>query len=465
MINPKNLIADFYMYQFLVTCESTYDTELELEIEYEALAFLDRMKEYLITILEYSIIREISHVWWETIDPNTMNPPSPQYMESVISEKIYYILTDLSPEWVDSLPNYPNDNEALEGCSRLKQYLYIKNRDDISAVDFITGFRKYFTKLSWVNKYGGEKWQKIIDVYLKLIDTNNQDLYDVGDHIFWLQHNTNSIFNKIPSWKENGGWDWINKFLDFRKECDIWDLLEYCGESKRSAQKKLKLMYNQTKEDRMKITNMTPEDITEPVLTIDVSKGNVYVPTIEDITGTVSESFNHLNTLPEQLKNVEEQLEPLKDFPKKLNSSRDQIFEYIKITNNSMGKLIESNTDNIIKDFTDRVNSLEEDFNSQVTEKFANIKEEMREFNMGMEQEVTMFKSRITTATEDTINSVNEYVDNRVKYLEDRTMSALDTVKDDINSMVDEKVNAILEKLEQRWYKSLWKWFKGFFTK
>lgn len=408
MILSKNVIADFYMYEYLLSSDATYDKNLELEIKYGALVFLDKLKDYLLTVLEYSIIREISHVWWETIQPNTMNPPTREYLESIIDERIFYIVIDLAPEWVNSLPYKIYNGEELKNCSKLPQYMFIKHHPDIDSTTFIRIFKKYFTKLSWANDHGGENWLKITDSYLKLMDTYGEDLFVVCDTIFWLQHNTNTVFNKIKSLEENGSYKWINEFLDFRKECDLWDLWEYCSVSKKLAAKKMKMVY-ETKEEI---------EMEENLFTITATQNSI--PTIGDLESGID---TKLDDLTDSIRS---------DIIGMKNDFITSITTVEKMVDDLPNEL-----DSIKTDLYDKLDSFQQDTNAYMN---------------NIDKSITMFKTHINEAREETIEDLTSYIDVKQKDLEDRISKTMFFVR-----------NEILEKLEQRWYTIILNFFKKMF--
>lgn len=88
---------------------------------------------------------------------------------------------------------------------------------------FILKFMKMasnsFTKMDWQNKYGGKSWANIADGWLKLYNAkSNDDIKIYIDHIYDLQHNTNTVFNKLESYYKEGGYFWIKGALDLKAE-------------------------------------------------------------------------------------------------------------------------------------------------------------------------------------------------------------------------------------------------------
>jgi hypothetical protein len=76
----------------------------------------------------------------------------------------------------------------------------ILNELGISNYKFVEIAKICFNrKLGWANFYGGKNWQNICDAYLRLDDANSFNEISVAiDHVIDLEHNTGSVFSKIP---------------------------------------------------------------------------------------------------------------------------------------------------------------------------------------------------------------------------------------------------------------------------
>ena len=53
----------------------------------------------------------------------------------------------------------------------------------------------------------------------------------VIDHVYHLQHNTNTVFNKLKRYNKSNGYEWINRGLDFRANLkSFYELIDKCSE-------------------------------------------------------------------------------------------------------------------------------------------------------------------------------------------------------------------------------------------
>jgi hypothetical protein len=74
-----------------------------------------------------------------------------------------------------------------------------------------------YSKAGWPSSYGGPAWAQIAQAWSKLFaaqDVPSQMIWI--DHIYDLQHNTGSVFNKLETYAKEGGHQWLKDALDFK---------------------------------------------------------------------------------------------------------------------------------------------------------------------------------------------------------------------------------------------------------
>ena len=81
------------------------------------------------------------------------------------------------------------------------------------------------------DSFGGDNWIKICDGLLKLNSASGtMEMVMYIDHIYDLQHNNGSIFDKSERFEKNGSHSWVKKALDFKKYANNpWKLWEKCS--------------------------------------------------------------------------------------------------------------------------------------------------------------------------------------------------------------------------------------------
>jgi hypothetical protein len=91
-------------------------------------------------------------------------------------------------------------------------------------------------RLAW-SKYGGPAWAKIAEGWLKLDSASSyEDMVVYIDHIFDLQHNTDSVLNKVKSYADTDGFHrWIGQALETKKHAQSpFTLIQYASPTLKS---------------------------------------------------------------------------------------------------------------------------------------------------------------------------------------------------------------------------------------
>ena len=126
---------------------------------------------------------------------------------------------------------------AKDRSSYLKSYKAAR-RSGATKREFTKIFAKLFEEASWPGSFGGEKWANIAKGWLKLDAAKSErELMTWIDHVFSLQHNTNTVFNKVKAYAKAGGYDWIKKALNTKRYAVTpWEFFEKAsGEMRRLA--------------------------------------------------------------------------------------------------------------------------------------------------------------------------------------------------------------------------------------
>jgi hypothetical protein len=113
----------------------------------------------------------------------------------------------------------------------------------VDEKEFIEFAEKAFSELSWGSSYGGRAWANICSGWLRLHKAKSEnELFVAIDHIYDLQHNTDTVFNKLHIYKKNGNYGWIKDALDHKANVSSpYELLNKCsGTIRMIAQRVLK---------------------------------------------------------------------------------------------------------------------------------------------------------------------------------------------------------------------------------
>lgn len=104
------------------------------------------------------------------------------------------------------------------------------DRYDKDMFKFVSMSNRVFTDGEWEMSYGGNAWAGICKAWLRLYNAKGPDDIQVWiDHVYDLQHNTNTVFNKLSAYNKNG-FDWIADSLNFKQQAkNARDFIPYAS--------------------------------------------------------------------------------------------------------------------------------------------------------------------------------------------------------------------------------------------
>ena len=154
--------------------------------------------------------------------------------------------------------NYDNNSSFMSRVSSNSLISAITNNSMENKMVFVTGAQTVFSKFEWPVDYGGNLWADICDGWLRLYKAKTvRDLYVAIDHIYDLQHNTGSVFNKVHKYSKDGV-TWLTKALNLKAKIkNIHTILQMCS----SDMRKIALMV------------LKRANISKPAEDVDISKG------------------------------------------------------------------------------------------------------------------------------------------------------------------------------------------------
>ena len=263
--NPKTLMADFYLCSFLLKRlgtraelrKSGHDTDApeneqeyshETEATFEAAeAAASKLFPHLKRQLEhdvlFSICAEIRHLKDLTQDYNLH--PGEWRTASVRDNndepyhdiKVWYNFSPADRRFMRAyFKNYTLQTSSYSLKRRDKDTTYKGEKGEYLASlkattaamhdtgmplpEVVKLYEKLFMNGSWSSRYGGYKWARIADGWLQLHSAPETDIYKLGsliDHIYDLEHNTGTVFNKLKDYNLKG-YDWIKQALDLKRD-------------------------------------------------------------------------------------------------------------------------------------------------------------------------------------------------------------------------------------------------------
>lgn len=141
----------------------------------------------------------------------------------------------------------------------------VSDMDSMSKEGFAKAMADAFVKLGWQSSYGGKPWSDIckgwVDLHNAQFGKDGAMMAAVIDHVYDLQHNTNTVFNKLKLYYKSG-YDWIKDALDYKANIkQLYELMDKCQRTVANyASFILKQAQNTTKNSHYLIDNYTQEN-------------------------------------------------------------------------------------------------------------------------------------------------------------------------------------------------------------
>ena len=276
------------------------------DIEYAEKQLLPRLKEELLKDVFFALSAEVRHVFSHT------NLNEDQFRENKFLVQYKRTHDSYKSSGVFSDPRKPRDRKEYKQNNRGYQDSYaaiktVMKKYDYSRGEVVKEMYKIFTDYSWSSSYGGPAWAGIAKGWSRLYNAKRKDeLYVAIDHVYDLQHNTDTVFNKLKKYYIGGGYNWIAEALDFKANIRSFQELipRMSGSMKKIARPFLLAVGDGPKEDEItekpkeqKPTSKKQEiDITN-LLGDEVYRGPSKVDDNLDLYGTPITSLGNLESV------------------------------------------------------------------------------------------------------------------------------------------------------------------------
>jgi hypothetical protein len=226
--------------------EWSQDDKLDYVIEETKNILLPALKKEMLNAVFFSIAAELRHVFDETgegavADDRPAGLDDDEY--GAPSEPLEDLASKLGEEYLIIYRKYRRQLNNLTGMTRhrlaqiLRQSGYARGIQSTksykgvgrlasyqaameaspSRSKFVELAKLFYDNLSWELSYGGEAWANITDGWLELNKaTDLKTMATMIDHIYDLQHNNDTVFDKVQTYMKNQAYDWLKKALDYK---------------------------------------------------------------------------------------------------------------------------------------------------------------------------------------------------------------------------------------------------------
>lgn len=226
--NKKHLLFDFY-----ILISLPIENIKEKRGGHEASIIANEAKNKIINYLQpqlleevlFSVCAEFRHIIDNNDSSDILDLAQKNNMKDFIKKYIsYYSIkkSNLGEKFLTDKRIRSDISGNTERTGSYKAYKYSK----VNNLEFIKFAQKCFTDLKWRDSYGGDAWAAICSGWIRLYDANDINSKIIAiDHVFDLQHNTDTVFNKILDYNIDGDYSWINVALTKKRNAiDLYDM-------------------------------------------------------------------------------------------------------------------------------------------------------------------------------------------------------------------------------------------------
>ncbi|RMD45321.1 MAG: hypothetical protein D6834_03785, partial [Aquificota bacterium] len=209
---------------------SNLDIGTETSLNEAIKTITDYLKKELLRVLIFSITSEFRHVYDnndEEIVRNFFLKYNLKDYYNKFEEKVYNMI-EVTNDKKERIRKNIKRLGGTDSYMRRQSYAaFISSKE--APEKKLKMIKDAFVKLAWELYYGGKAWSNIVDGWFMLNDAKTlNDKIIAIDHVYDLQHNTSTIFNKVQSYyKEGKDWSWILKALDKKANIkEIWEIYD-----------------------------------------------------------------------------------------------------------------------------------------------------------------------------------------------------------------------------------------------
>lgn len=241
--------------------EMDENDKISYTLDEVAKVLLPQLKKNLLDAVFFSICSEVRHVFDYGYDVGAKSSHDDDITANDLLSPDEYgyfkryarnLIINSKASWAARDRNRNRTDLTDTGQHRKQSYrAFLKTK--ASPHEFVTIARKLFNEPSfWEVSYGGKAWVDICDAWLMLFKaTKESNLFVAIDHLYDMQHNTDTVFNKVQSYMKDDSYEWIKDALDLKANIKSpYALIEKISPSmKKIAYRAIKIKTGQSYED------------------------------------------------------------------------------------------------------------------------------------------------------------------------------------------------------------------------
>jgi len=213
---PKDKEKQLYDFYMLSALPRTGDVDIDSAREHTFEILLPALKRNLLDALFFSICAELRHIFSQVLQDW-------EQITGILDKDVVATLTKYKDAYDETY--YPSYEAPIYTRKGPKKGEYKKYTDSWRAVknsgasddEIVKAALQAYERLDWEPAFGGKMWADIARGWMNLKRAQNRgDLMVHIDRVYQLQHNNDTVFNKIQKYTKDGKFDWIKKALDHK---------------------------------------------------------------------------------------------------------------------------------------------------------------------------------------------------------------------------------------------------------
>lgn len=231
--DPEKILYDFYfftVYADQIGKLNTRDSNFDFALEEGVKDATNALQKHMLKALKFSTASELRHLF-DAISGRPENAPISQKSKRFVLTFRKFLDGSYNhnksnkykqPKWTGKRMEGPLEGE--QETERINAYKAINatlRKLKMSNSDYGIIAEDLFKNVDWDGGYGGKAWASIAEGYKWLEGAKNlKEKIKFIDHAYDLQHNNDTVFQKLMSYyKEAGGeYRWIARALDWKRD-------------------------------------------------------------------------------------------------------------------------------------------------------------------------------------------------------------------------------------------------------
>jgi hypothetical protein len=234
--DPEKILYDFYFFTF-GAIETRADDKFNYAIQEAKDTVCKALQKHMLKAVRFAIACELRH--FERPDKmSRISAKTKKFVESygklrtgrMQFEEGLNLWETMSRRETKKYQMFPGESANLAGRKRsYEAVIKVMREQKLDDHDFGEIAEEMFSRFGWDSGYGGRAWAKIARGFWRLADAKSTNERSVWiDHVYDLQHNNNTVFDKLQTYyKGSEGVEWLKRALDWKRDVkDIRDFYE-----------------------------------------------------------------------------------------------------------------------------------------------------------------------------------------------------------------------------------------------